>query len=78
YRKSTEDELFDIFFKNKKIKVDKTKFFGSFDKVIFSSPKEYISFLLLAEAILKNEIEILILYLSQNKHKSPLKRAFIY
>ncbi|HEM6174165.1 TPA: hypothetical protein U2C10_002052, partial [Streptococcus suis] len=28
YRKSTEDELFDIFFKNKKIKVDKTKFFG--------------------------------------------------
>ncbi|HFR3205217.1 TPA: recombinase RecF, partial [Streptococcus suis] len=60
YRKSTEDELFDIFFKNKKIKVDKTKFFGSFDKVIFSSPKEYISFLLLAEAILKNEIEILI------------------
>ncbi|MDW8718517.1 AAA family ATPase [Streptococcus suis] len=60
YRKSTEDELFDIFFKNKKIKVDKTKFFGSFDKVIFSSPKEYISFLLLAEAILKNEIEIVV------------------
>lgn len=60
YRKSTEDELFDIFFKNKKIKVDKTKFFSSFDKVVFSSPKEYISFLLLAEAILKNEIEIVV------------------
>ncbi|HEU9493581.1 TPA: hypothetical protein VW084_001891, partial [Streptococcus pneumoniae] len=49
YRKITEDELYDIFFENKKIKVDKTIFFSNFDKVVFSSSKEYISFLMLAE-----------------------------
>lgn len=60
YRKITEDELYDIFFENKKIKVDKTIFFSNFDKVIFSSSKEYISFLMLAEAIIKNGIEIVV------------------
>ncbi|HET3197577.1 TPA: hypothetical protein VQ997_001003 [Streptococcus pneumoniae] len=60
YRKITEDELYDIFFENKKIKVDKTIFFSNFDKVVFSSSKEYISFLMLAEAIIKNGIEIVV------------------
>ncbi|HGK9764388.1 TPA: hypothetical protein ACJ85V_001373 [Streptococcus pneumoniae] len=60
YRKITEDELYDIFFENKKIKVDKTIFFSNFDKVVFSSSKEYISFLILAEAIIKNGIEIVV------------------
>lgn len=60
YRKITEDELYDIFFENKKIKVDKTIFFSNFDKVVFSSSKEYISFLMLAEAIIKNGIEIVL------------------
>ncbi|CJK69357.1 MULTISPECIES: hypothetical protein [Streptococcus] len=60
YRKITEDELYDIFFENKKIKVDKTIFFSNFDKVFFSSSKEYISFLMLAEAIIKNGIEIVV------------------
>ncbi|HGQ7592075.1 TPA: hypothetical protein ACL1TO_002014, partial [Streptococcus pneumoniae] len=45
---------------NKKIKVDKTIFFSNFDKVVFSSSKEYISFLMLAEAIIKNGIEIVV------------------
>lgn len=58
YRKITEDELYDIFFENKKIKVDKTIFFSNFDKVVFSSSKEYI--LMLAEAIIKNGIEIVV------------------
>lgn len=60
YRKITEDALYDIFFENKKIKVDKTIFFSNFDKVVFSSSKEYISFLMLAEAIIKNGIEIVV------------------
>lgn len=60
YRKITEDELYDIFFENKKIKVDKTIFFSNFDKIVFSSSKEYISFLMLAEAIIKNGIEIVV------------------
>ena len=60
YRKITEDELYDIFFENKKIKVDKTIFFSNFDKVVFSSSKEYISFLMLAEAIIKNGIQIVV------------------
>lgn len=60
YRKITEDELYNIFFENKKIKVDKTIFFSNFDKVVFSSSKEYISFLMLAEAIIKNGIEIVV------------------
>ncbi|VOP80126.1 SMC faily protein [Streptococcus pneumoniae] len=60
YRKITEDELYDIFFENKKIKVDKTIFFSNFDKGVFSSSKEYISFLMLAEAIIKNGIEIVV------------------
>ncbi|VQI43757.1 SMC faily protein [Streptococcus pneumoniae] len=60
YRKITEDELYDIFFEKKKIKVDKTIFFSNFDKVVFSSSKEYISFLMLAEAIIKNGIEIVV------------------
>lgn len=60
YRKIIEDELYDIFFENKKIKVDKTIFFSNFDKVVFSSSKEYISFLMLAEAIIKNGIEIVV------------------
>ena len=47
-------------FENKKIKVDKTIFFSNFDKVVFSSSKEYISFLMLAEAIIKNGIEIVV------------------
>ena len=60
YKKITEDELYDIFFENKKNKVDKTIFLSNFDKVVFSSSKEYISFLMLAEAIIKNGIEIVV------------------
>ncbi|VRE49195.1 phosphoesterase [Streptococcus pneumoniae] len=45
YRKITEDELYDIFFENKKIKVDKTIFLVILIRLFFLVQKNILVFL---------------------------------
>lgn len=63
YRAATDEELYELFFNNKselKKRFPMDKLANSVDDDFFSNFKEYISYLFLAERILQNELEIVV------------------
>ncbi|HFI0137537.1 TPA: Spaf_1101 family AAA-like ATPase [Streptococcus suis] len=63
YRNASDEELYNLFFNNKQILKDKfpmEQLISSIDNEMYSDFKEYISFLFLAEQILVNDFEIVV------------------